>query len=569
MPNDLSIVVAGQAGQGLQTIANLATRMFKNAGYHVFATTELMSRIRGGINTVQIRVADVPVNAPANRIDILVPLHPDALGHVGWRMTPHTLLLGDAGRILAGREPSCRVADVPVLELAKAAGSPAMANVVATGSLMGLLGLKLNLAPPVLARELAKKGPENLPKEQDAYKRGYEAGVALAKEAGFKLPKKSPSRSDDLLVTGSEAIALGCAAGGCNFIASYPMSPGTGVLTFLYVNARQFGIVAEQAEDEIAAINMAIASWYAGARGMVTTSGGGFALMTEGISLAGIIETPVVVHIGQRPGPATGLPTRTEQGDLNLALYAGHGEFPRAIFAPRDAADGFHVAKRAFDIADRYQIPTFILSDEFMLDSVYALPMSALDFDGALDRHVVVTGPDYKRFALAENGLSPRGVPGLGEGRVRVDSDEHDELGQITESFQVRIQQNSKRLRKAELVKQGVLPPLYVGPESPRTLILTWGTTHSAMQEAWNRKKPKGIGWMHFSQVFPLHPEAVQRIRKARRTVVIEGNATGQFARLVTLETGVVPTLEKHKFDGFAHPVEEMEAILDELKAGR
>ncbi len=569
MANDLSIVVAGQAGQGLMTITNLATRMFKNAGYYVFATTELMSRIRGGTNTIQIRIADFPVSAPVDRIDVLIPLHPDAIKHAGWRLSPQTFLLGDAARVLPGAQTDCKVLDIPVLELAKSAGSPAMSNVVATGALMGLLGMNAQLAPAVLERELSKKGPENLPKEEQAFKLGYQAGKGHAKAAALRLPRKNPARADDLLLSGSEAIALGCAAGGCNFIASYPMSPGTGVLTFLYVNAKSFGIVAEQAEDEIAAINMAVASWYAGARGMVTTAGGGFALMTEGVSLAGIIETPVVIHIGQRPGPATGLPTRTEQGDLNLALYAGHGEFPRAIFAPKDAQNGFLLAKRAFDIADRYQIPAFILSDQFMLDSVYAVPPQGLEFDGNVERHVITTQADYKRFAVTESGISPRGVPGLGQGLVRVDSDEHTPEGQITESYQVRIEQNSKRLRKDDQVRQDVVPPNYVGPKSPKTLVITWGTTFSAMNEAWTRKKPKNTGWMHFTQVFPVHADAIARIKKAKRTVVVEGNATGQFARLLTLESGVAPTLQKHKFDGFAHPVEEMETILDSLSDKR
>ena len=569
MPRDLSLVVAGQAGQGLQTITNLVTRILKDSGYYVFASTELMSRIRGGINTVQVRVADFAVKAPADRIDILVPLHSDALSHVARRIAPSTLLLGDAAGILAGRDAPCRMADVRIPELAKSAGSMAYANVVATGALLGLLGVPADNATPALTRELGRRGDENLAKELAAFRMGWEAGAKYQSTPRATLPTADPGIAKDLLISGSDAVGLGCAAGGCNFIASYPMSPGTGVLTFLYQNAKQFGIVAEQAEDEIAAINMAVGAWYAGARAMVTTSGGGFALMTEGVSLAGITETPVVVHIGQRPGPATGLPTRTEQGDLNLALYAGHGEFPRAIFAPRDAEDGFHLARRSFDVADRYQIPVFLLSDEFMLDSVYCLRQDDLSFDGQVERHVVSTLPDYKRYALDPTGISPRGVPGLGQGLVRLDSDEHTEEGQITESAEVRVAQNEKRLRKLDSVRLDIVPPTYAGPASPQTLVITWGTTHASMEEAWQKLKPKKIGWLHFTQVYPVHPIAKEWMEKAKQVVVVEGNATGQFAQLLTLETGVAPHKQLHKFDGFAHTVEEMEAILASLMGGR
>ncbi len=569
MAADLSIVVAGQAGQGLATIANVVTRILKNSGYFTFTTTELMSRIRGGINTVQIRIASQPVSAPVNRIDLLMPLHNDAIAHTAWRTSSKTIVFGDLERVLATSDHGCVPVSLPLLELAKAAGAPGAANMAAAGAILGALGVPKTQVGPVLKRELGKKGAEAVKSSTAALLAGYEAGQGKAPSVNLPLPKPRKACKANLLMTGSEAIAMGAANGGCNFIASYPMSPGTGVLTFLYHHAKEFGIVAEQAEDEIAAINMAVAAWYAGARAMVTTSGGGFALMTEGVSLAAMTETPVVVHIGQRPGPATGLPTRTEQGDLNLALYAGHGEFPRAIFAPADAAQGFSLAHHCFNIADKFQIPVFLLSDQFILDSVYSVDPTTLPLGSQVERHVVVTQPDYRRHTLTPDGISPRGVPGLGQGLVRVDSDEHDQWGHITESYETRIEQHEKRLRKADAVRTAALPPAYVGPKKPRTLILTWGSTCAAMDEAWRSAPTPGTGWMHFSQVFPLHVDAISMIKSAKHVIVVEGNATGQFARLVTLETGVIPTIEHHKYDGFAFPVEELALFLGTLREKR
>jgi len=215
---------------------------------------------------------------------------------------------------------------------------------------------------------------------------------------------------------------LGAIAGGCSFISTYPMSPSTGVWIFLTQHSKEFDIITDQSEDEISAINMAIGAWYAGARGMVATSGGGFALMVEGLSLASMIETPVVIHLGQRPGPATGLPTRTEQADLEFVLHAGHGEFPRIILTPGTMEDAFNLSQRAFDLADKYQVPVFILTDQYFLDSYYNLPSLNLS-DIRNQSHVVKTNKEYKRYQLTENGISPRGIPGYGEGLVSVDSD--------------------------------------------------------------------------------------------------------------------------------------------------
>ena len=230
----------------------------------------------------------------------------------------------------------------------------------------------------------------------------------------------------ELLLSGSDAISLGALAGGCDYVCGYPMSPSTSVLEKMAAYAKKFDIIVEQVEDEIGVVNMALGAWYAGARALVTTSGGGFALMCEGISLGGMIESPLVLHLAQRPGPATGLPTRTEQGDLDMVLYAGHGDFPRIILAPGTLADGFTLTQKAFNLSAKYQVPVFILTDQFFVDSRYNTPVFDTG-DLKVEKHIVKTDKDYKRFSLTKNGISPRGIPGYGSGNVCADSDEHDE----------------------------------------------------------------------------------------------------------------------------------------------
>jgi 2-oxoglutarate ferredoxin oxidoreductase subunit alpha len=320
--------------------------------------------------------------------------------------------------------------------------------------------------------------------------------------------------------------------------------------------AKTIDVIVEQVEDEIGVVNMAIAAWYAGARAMVTTSGGGFALMTEGVSLSGMIETPLVVHLAQRPGPATGLPTRTEQGDLNLVLYAGHGEFPRIILAPKNIEEAFFLSQQAFNLADKYQVPVFILTDQYLMDTYYNLPRFKTDHL-PVEKHFEQTRSDYRRFLFTDTGISPRGVPGFGEGIVCVDSDEHDEGGYITEDVNLRAKMVEKRLRKAEVVKQDALPPAFTGTEGYETLIVGWGSTYPAIAEALEKIGRSDLAHLHFSWVYPLAEETAAYLQKAKKIIVVEHNATGQFGNLLRLMTG------RHmesilKYNGLPFSVEEL-----------
>jgi len=303
---------------------------------------------------------------------------------------------------------------------------------------------------------------------------------------------------------------------------------------------------------------MAIGAWYAGARAMVTTSGGGFALMCEGISLCGMIESPLVLHLAQRPGPATGLPTRTEQGDLNLVLYAGHGEFPRIILAPGTLDEGFYLTQKAFNLADKYQVPVFILTDQFFVDSVYNTPFFQMK-DVHVEKQFVKTDKNYKRFLLTEDGISPRGIPGFGDGNVCADSDEHDECGRITEDHDLRIRMVDKRMKKIEAIESDIIPPILTGDNDYKILVLCWGSTVNTVREAVENLGNREISVLHFSWLFPFPDNIHTYLKKTARVIIIENNSSSQFSQLVKLKTGYSIDNRILKYNGLPFSVEEVQ----------
>jgi len=562
----VSIVLCGQAGQGIQTVEHLLTRIFKLAGYNVFATKEYMSRIRGGMNSTSIRVGSGPVRASVSGIDILIPLNKGALRHVEPRLSAQTVILADKETLGADLDQTTsKFVDVPFTRTASEIGDKIYSNVVAVGTIAGLFGVDLKTASRYVGQFFSAKSKDVVTKNVAALKAGFALGTGLATCSKIKFDiVADASVEEQVLLNGSEAVALGAIAGGCNFIASYPMSPSTGVLAFLAKHAKDFDIVAEQAEDEIAAMNMGLGAWYAGARAMVTTSGGGFALMTEGVSLAGMLESPMVIHLAQRPGPATGLPTRTEQGDLELALYAGHGEFPRIILAPGTIEDAFYLTQQAFNLADKYQVPVFVLTDEYFMDSYYntAAPDVA---KAKVEKHITRTPKDYQRYAFTKTGVSPRGVPGYGEGLVLVDSDEHDTQGHITEDLDVRIKMVDKRLKKGELLKADIFPPELTGPEDYKSLIVCWGSTYDIAQEAVQKLDRDDVALLHFKQVYPLPDRIADYLQRAKQTIIVENNATSQFGKLIKLHTGIEMDSKLLKYNGLSFTVEELMEKLNEV----
>ncbi len=562
--NDLSIVLCGEAGQGIQTVEQILTQVLKLSGYNVFATKEYMSRIRGGANSTEIRIASQRVTAFVDRIDILIPLSPGTIKHLEKRITPQTVILAEKSAFEKEcLSDKCNIINIPFNQMATDLGSPIYANIIAIGAVSGLLGLDLQIINQFLQQRFSTKEEEVIRKNIEAAEKGYTIGVELSRSGKVRigLPPSSQAK-DEIILSGFEAVALGAIAGGCNFISSYPMSPSTGVWIFLTQHSKEFDIITEQTEDEISAINMAIGAWYAGARGMVTTSGGGFALMVEGLSLTGMLETPVVIHLGQRPGPATGLPTRTEQADLGFVLHAGHGEFPRIILTPGTMEDAFYLSQKAFDLADKFQVPVFILTDQYFLDSYYNLPSLNLS-DIKNQSHVVRTNKEYKRYLMTENGISPRGIPGYGEGLVSVDSDEHDEEGHITEDLDLRTKMVDKRLKKLELIKEETIPPELIGNESYQTLIIGWGSTYHTIKEALDILGREDVSFLHFKQVYPLHPNTSDYFKKARKVIIVENNATSQLGGLIKLYLGFEIQDKILKYNGLPFSVEE---ILEKLK---
>ncbi|MFA5239895.1 MAG: 2-oxoacid:acceptor oxidoreductase subunit alpha [Phycisphaerae bacterium] len=562
--DDVSIVLCGQAGMGIQTVEGILTRMLKLAGYNVFATKEYMSRVRGGNNSTQIRVSSGPVSAFVNRIDLLIPLNKGAVRHLKDRISKETVVLAEAeviGDEAAGG--SFKFVEAAFTKIATDIGNKVYSNVVAVGVLSGLLGMELGNVCDYVRQFFSAKSADVAGNNVRAAEAGFKLAGDLAGQAKINFNLKADAAvKDHILLAGGDAVGLGAIAGGCNFISSYPMSPSTAVLVFLAKNGGDFGIIAEQAEDEIAAINMAIGAWYAGARAMVTTSGGGFALMSEGVSLAGMLESPVVIHLAQRPGPATGLPTRTEQADLELALYAGHGEFPRILFAPGTIEQAFYLTARAFNLADKYQVPVFVMTDQYLMDSYYNIDSFDLS-NVKCEKYISETAADYKRYKLTENGISPRGVPGFGKGLVCVDSDEHDAEGHITEDLNLRIKMVDKRLRKLESAKAEIIEPELYPNREYENLVVCWGSTYHIVKEAIAVLGRTDTSLLHYSQVYPLHSRTADYLSKAKRVIIVEGNATGQFAKLIKLYAGVDIKDRILKYNGLNFAVEE---LAEELK---
>jgi 2-oxoglutarate ferredoxin oxidoreductase subunit alpha len=433
---------------------------------------------------------------------------------------------------------------IPVASL----GKPALFNIMASGVAGVLLGLDDGLLVKTLREELG----DSLEEGPDALR----AAASWARETGVSrpLPKSVPALPR-IMVNGNEALALGALAGGLRFASFYPMTPGTSVMLKLLAHADRMGLIVEQAEDEIAAVNMAIGASFAGAPALVATSGGGFALMAEGVSLAGMTETPIVIIVAQRPGPATGLPTRTEQGDLNFVLHAGHGEFPRALLAPGSPEQCFKLAARALRLAEQSQGPVLILTDQFLADSYRAVePFGAASVRPVCPRESAPAEEGgYSRYAFTESGVSPRALPGFSGNLVVADSDEHTEDGHLTEDLSVRSWMVDKRLRKLNILRKECIPPDFMGHEDPDILLVCWGSTMGAVREAALDLTSHGIkaATLHFSQVWPLVPEEFLPILlRARKVIVVEGNATGQFAKLLRRECGFVPYARVSRYDG-------------------
>ncbi len=557
LEDDIVIVLAGEAGQGIQSIESILSLLLKRSGYHYFSTSEVMSRVRGGINSTEIRISSQPVNAFRNRIDILIPLSNRGVDHLKSRLTDKSLVIGEKDKANYKNKLEIAFSDI-----AQEIGNKIFSNTVAAGFICGLLNVELKLCQDFIAEYFSEKKEDIINKNVTAISEGHKLASDID-QIEINIDKSDKTKKH-LLLNGAEAVSLGALAGGCNFVCAYPMSPATSVLENMANYSKENDIIVEQVEDEIGVINMTLGAWYAGAKAMATTSGGGFALMNEGISLCGMIESPLVLHLAQRPGPATGLPTRTEQGDLNLVLYAGHGDFPRIILAPGNLEEAFYLSRNAFNLTAKYQIPVFILTDQYFVDSKYNIP--DLDLENyQIEDSVVKTDENYKRFAFTKDGISPRGIPNYGKGLVCVDSDEHDESGHITEDFDIRVKMVDKRKKKLNLVENDIIAPTFLGKEDYKTLILCWGSTFNTLQETLKELNDEQIALLHFSWIYPLPKVTLDYLKKAEKTIIVENNSSGQLSQLIKVTTGFSIDEELLKYNGLPFSVEELKQRITHL----
>jgi 2-oxoglutarate ferredoxin oxidoreductase subunit alpha len=557
----LNILIGGEAGQGLATVGEMLAKALGRSGYSLVTTSTYESRVRGGDSTVALRVSTGEIASPSESFDLLVALNPETIRLHRQQLSPGGLILAEEDFEVEAE--GCL--KIPFKRLAKAKFS----NVIALGVVGALLGLKEQSLLRMVEDFFGKKKPELVGENQGALTEAFLWGAKLSPSFHRTLPPISdpPSR---LIMNGNQAIALGALSAGMKFSSFYPMSPATSIPLELIKRAKQMGLIVEQAEDEISAINMAIGASFAGAPSMVATSGGGLALMVEAISLAAASETPLVIVVAQRPGPATGLPTRTEQADLEFVLHAGHGEFGRAIFAPGTVEECFHLTRKAFELAEHYQGPIFLLTDQFLADSYHALKPFDLDSSSAVraGNEAAVGRAAYHRYAVTASGVSPRLLPGKSQHLVIADSHEHTEDGHITEDPSVRKRMVEKRLRKLEGIRAEVIPPQSQGEAQPDLLLISWGSSGGAVSEAASQVRSQGgsVGTLHFSQVWPLLPEQfLSHLERAKKIVCVEGNATGQLASLIHRQSGFKIAKRVLRYDGL--PLTP-ESILRELNWG-
>ncbi|AEE95845.1 2-oxoacid:acceptor oxidoreductase subunit alpha [Mahella australiensis] len=552
-----NILVGGAAGQGMDTVATILEKTLKRSGFYVFSNKDYMSRVRGGHNFTQIRFSTTPIYSHSSKLDVIIALDSQTI-------QLHENRLVSGGKIICDEKVSPSTDNIIALPLAKIAadiGNPRVINTVATGALLKLFGIPMLQAERLLSSEFSGAV---LDANIQALNKGYDAVSTI-----YELD--SPGNDDNIFINGNQAIALGAIAAGCRYYCGYPMTPSTSLITYMAQKSNQMGIVVEQVEDEIAAINMALGASYAGVRAMTGSSGGGFALMVEGVSLAGITETPIVIAEIQRPGPATGFPTRTEQSDLRFIIHAGHGEFPKMVIAVRNPEDAFYQTARAFNLAEKYQIPVILVSDQYLAD--YAQTIKPFDFSRiSIDRYLddgssIAEDEKYKRYKLTDSGISPRLIPGSIKGQViYVDSDEHDEYGHITESAEIRTNMVNKRLKKEELLRQELIEPELLGDDNPEILIVSWGSLHGPLKEAIDKLVNEGIsiGALVFGDIWPFPTKRLTALAsKARLIVDLEQNATAQLDGLIRQEALISCDKKLLKYDGRIWSPEE---IYDRLK---
>lgn len=563
MTGELNILVAGAAGQGMQTIGFILGKVFVRGGYEVFATQDNESRIRGGHNFFHVRVSQKAVRAAAMPFQALIALNQESIEKHRDQVASSGVIIFDSEKFKVP-ESDPRFLGIPLERTAiEKGGNRIFENSVAIGATLAILGWPSQALEDFLREYFVAKA-DVAEGNVKAARAGYES--ARKKAEGYEGLRIRPKRSKPrMFISGHEAVAIGALTAGCQFMSAYPMSPSTSIMVYLAGKADGFDMVVEQAEDEIAAVNMAIGASYAGIRSLTATSGGGFSLMVEAFGLAGVTETPLVLVEAQRPGPATGLPTRTEQADLLFVLHASQGEFPRVLLAPGTAREAFYTTIKAFDLAEKYQVPVVILTDQFLADSYFTEPR----FDVShiqTDRHLLSEKDarnleEYKRYQITRSGVSPRSIPSAFGLEIVADGHEHDEDGHITEDAEIRKKMVEKRARKMAGLAREIDPPQRVGDDKADLLLVGWGSTYGPMAEAVDILNDHGVsvGGIHLNGLWPFPGrQMVKFLGEARKWAVVENNSTGQLARLIQMEIQRKPDGMILKYDGRPFMAEEI-----------
>jgi 2-oxoglutarate/2-oxoacid ferredoxin oxidoreductase subunit alpha len=581
MRQTFAIGIGGAAGQGVATPGDIFARIFSRRGLHLNAYNAYQSIIRGGHTFLTIRTGPERVTNMGDRIDLLIPLNQDSMNrHLGL-LTAGAACIYNADTIKAGAAADgVQLCPLPVSKLADISRNKVAQNTLAIGAGLSMMGISFQALQEILTEQFKKKGEAVVAENVAVARAGYEHANANFKPFDHPVPM---TENRYAVLSGNIAMAMGGAAAGVKFYCAYPMSPSTGVLHWMAGHARKAGIMVRQVEDEIGVINMAIGAAHAGVRSMCATSGGGFALMSEGLGLSAMMETPVVVIDCQRAGPSTGVPTKTEQGDLWQMLGAAFGDYPRAIAAPLDIEDCFKLIPEIFNVVDRFQCPGIVLCDLLLSEGRLSVDAKDLDFNTAIERGELITtsegngfGSDgaYKRYRITESGISPRAIPGVPGHTHTAASDEHDEDGVlISDEFtntSKRRAMMEKRMRKAAGIEAMVPAPTLRGPRDADVTLIGWGSTKGVIEEACEILGEQGISanQLQVRWLVPLHGDAIRDLLQgARHTIIVENNYSGQFARYLRSETSYVPNGYIRKYDGEPFmPHHIVEAVKEQLK---
>lgn len=562
----ISWLVGGEAGYGIATMGAMFARACSRAGLSVFGYSEYPSLIRGGHNTAQVRFGYENVRSHSDKIDIMIALNEETVDLHSGELAENAVVIYDGQSIVIEPDKvpkSVKLISIPLAEITKELGaSRVMRNMVAFAASAAIVGLPFEYVQSVTETNFERKGPEVLDMNMNVAKAGYE----YAEKLNINFTKKIEPKVDtekQIVLSGNDAISLGAIKAGVKFMSAYPMTPVTSIMLNLAKNGEKYGIVMKQTEDEIAAINMAIGASHMGVRSMTATSGGGFALMTEALGMSAMTETPLVAVEGTRPGPSTGLPTWTDQGDLRFVLHASQGEFPMALALPGDVEECFEMTLKAFNIADEYQMPFLIITDKYLGESIMsAAPFKADDYvpkRGVIsteDAEKIADG-EYLRFKITDSGISPRALPGYPNCIYTAATDEHAEDGDLDETSANRIAMFDKRARKLDtLMKKDLNEEEMItlhGPSESELTLVGWGSTKGPIREAMEiaNKNGNSVNFLQIKYASPFPAEAVGRILgSAKKILLIENNGEAQMGGLIREKTGVNIQEKLLRYDG-------------------